>query len=74
MDTVHCTTDLWADQYVVYTNHRMSRTKNVTFPSLKKYSRCLMNESSGVERPLLGVSLPSKDPGRLVCISPRLVL
>ena len=33
-----------------------------------------MNESSGVERPLLGVSLPSKDPGRFVCISPRSVL
>ena len=43
-----------------YTNYRRPRTRNVTFPSLKKYVSCLMNESSDVAYPPFGVFLRSE--------------
>lgn len=60
MDAVQRTTNLRADQYAVYTNYRSPRTRNVIFPSLKKYVSCLMNESSDVAYPPLGVFLRSE--------------
>ena len=50
---------------------RKARIRNVTFPSLKKYALCLMDESSGAARSPLGVFLPSR---RLVYLVSRSAL
>jgi len=74
MDAIQRTINLLAGQYVGYANHRRPRTRNVTFPSLKKYASCRMNESSGVACTPLGAFPSSGNPGRLVCLAPNSVL
>jgi hypothetical protein len=71
MDAVQCPIHLQGGQYVGDASHRRPRTRNVTFPSLKKYASCLMNESSEVTCPPLGVILASEQLGRFVCLAPR---
>ena len=74
MDAVQRIVDLWAGQFVGYAKHRRPRTRNVTFPSLKKYASCLLNESSGVACPPLSVFPASENPGGLVCLAPMSAL
>jgi len=74
MDAVQRTVHLCAGQYVGYAKHRRLRTINVTFPSLKKYASCRMNESSVVACPPVGVFPSSENPGSLVCLAPNSAL
>jgi hypothetical protein len=71
MDAIQRPIHLQGSQYVGDESHRRILTRNVTFPSLKKYASCLMNESSEVKCPPLGNILASEQPGRLVCLAPR---
>ena len=61
MNTIKCTIDLPYRQRVTGTHNAATRTKNVIFPSLKKYVSCRGNES------LVVIGLASADtPVRLV--------
>jgi hypothetical protein len=48
MDTVKCAVDLQVFFSELDAQYSVSRTKNVIFPSLKKYMLCRTNESSAV--------------------------
>ena len=74
MDTVQRTIDLWAGQYVGCIKYRRPRTRNVTFPSLKKYTSCRTNDSSDVACPPLGVLPSFETQGGLVCLAPNSAL
>jgi|SRR6266404_341855 len=52
----------------------MLRTRNVIFPSSKKYTSCRLKESSVVACPPIGVFAISDNSGRLVCFAPRSAL
>ena len=70
MDAVQRTINLRASQYVGCAKCRNQRTRNVTFPSLKKYVSCRTKESSGDPCSPLGVFPFSDNPGKLVCLTP----
>ena len=55
-----------------YTKAGRPRTRNVTFPSLKKYVSCRTNESSSVACLPLGVLPSSDNPERLLYRAPNL--
>ena len=74
MDAIQHTINLQAGQYFGYAKHRRPRTRNVTFPSLKKYASCRTNESSGIARPPLDVFPSSENPERLMCLAPNSAL
>ena len=71
MDAIQRTINLRAGQHTRYTKHRMPRTRNMTFPSLKKYLSCRTNELSGVMCLPLGVLSSST---RLACLASNSVL
>jgi hypothetical protein len=61
MNTIECAIDLQTFSVSQTHNTEMSRTKNVIFPSLKKYMSCRTNES-----PADGLALP----GQFVTFAP----
>ena len=63
MNTIECAVDLQPFQRESYSQHRTSRTKNVTFPSLMKNMSCFTNEST-----VGGLALPG--PGQFVNLAP----
>jgi hypothetical protein len=71
MDAVQNTINLQAGHYIGYAKHGRPHTRNVTFPSLKKYTSCLTNELSSIACPPLDVLPSSGNPRRLVSLAPN---
>jgi hypothetical protein len=67
MDAIQRTINLRDGQCNRFAKHGRPRTRNVTFPSLKKYLSCRTNESSGVVWLPLG-GLPPRNLGRFACL------
>ena len=72
MNAVQHTIYLHGGQDIGYAAHGLPRTRNVTFPSLKKYTLFLSNESLGVALcPLRAILPPSEISGKLVRQAPK---
>ena len=70
MDAIQRTINLRAGQYIRYAKRHTGRrphTRNVTFPSLKKYLSCCTNNLSGVV--CLPLVLSSRNLGKLACLA-----